>query len=179
MWFIQRYVPKNRITYLGLRSVDSAEEEFVDSVDAHTMQSIDQDTVGIFDSVVDKIGKSPVHVSFDIDVLDPSLAPGTGTPVNGGMNERQLSLLIDRLRMLNIVSLDMVEVNPLLDNLKFETTSKMAAKIINLIFSCSPGDSCLLTRPSSMKSSMNTMDERSSSMNTIDERCNSRFCKYV
>ena len=57
-----------------------------------------------------------VHVSFDADVLDPAVAPGVGTPVPGGLSYREAHLLMELLADAKIVtSLDLVEVNPILD----------------------------------------------------------------
>ena len=57
-----------------------------------------------------------VHISFDMDALDPSIAPGTGVPVPGGLNFREALLLMEEMAALNTVrSMEIVEVNPILD----------------------------------------------------------------
>lgn len=61
------------------------------------------------------VGDRPIYVSFDIDVLDPSIAPGTGTPEIGGITTREAQMMIRRLARLNIVGGDIVEVSPPLD----------------------------------------------------------------
>jgi len=59
---------------------------------------------------------SRVHVSLDADVLDPTIAPGVGTPIPGGLTYREAHLLMELLHDAGIVtSLDLVEVNPILD----------------------------------------------------------------
>jgi arginase len=61
-------------------------------------------------------GTVGVHVSFDMDVLDPEFAPGTGTPVTGGLDYREAHLAMEMLADLaNVVALDLVEINPVLD----------------------------------------------------------------
>src|SRR5262245_24730871 len=61
------------------------------------------------------VGAKPTYVSFDIDVIDPSIAPGTGTPEIGGLTSREAQGLIRQLRPLDIVGADLVEVSPPLD----------------------------------------------------------------
>ncbi len=61
------------------------------------------------------VGAQPIYVSFDIDVLDPSIAPGTGTPEIGGITTREAQAMIRRLAGLNIAGADLVEVSPPLD----------------------------------------------------------------
>jgi guanidinopropionase len=61
------------------------------------------------------VGRSPTYVSFDIDVIDPSIAPGTGTPEIGGLTTREAQAMIRLLRPLDIIGADLVEVSPPLD----------------------------------------------------------------
>ena len=63
----------------------------------------------------DKLGDKPVYVSFDIDCLDPSYAPGTGTPVCGGLTSHQALAILRGLHGINIVGADVVEVAPAYD----------------------------------------------------------------
>jgi agmatinase len=62
-----------------------------------------------------KIGDNPVYVTFDIDCLDPSYAPGTGTPVCGGLTTYQAMAILRGLRGINIIGADVVEVAPAYD----------------------------------------------------------------
>ena len=61
------------------------------------------------------VGDRPTYVSFDIDVIDPSIAPGTGTPEIGGITTREAQQMIRRLRGADIIGADLVEVSPPLD----------------------------------------------------------------
>ena len=61
------------------------------------------------------VGSAATYISFDIDVIDPSMAPGTGTPEIGGLTTREAQALIRLLRPLNIIGADLVEVSPPLD----------------------------------------------------------------
>ena len=74
-----------------------------------------------------RVGDRPVYLSFDIDVLDPAFAPGTGTPVSGGLATWQALELIRGLGALNMVGMDLVEVSPPFDHA--EITSLAAATV--------------------------------------------------
>ncbi|MEO1312444.1 MAG: agmatinase [Pseudomonadota bacterium] len=74
-----------------------------------------------------RVGEAPVYISFDIDVLDPAFAPGTGTPVSGGLASWQVLEVMRRLGGLNLVGMDLVEVSPPYDHA--EITSIAAATV--------------------------------------------------
>jgi len=108
------------VVIIGVRSVDAGEREQLRrlGVTVHTMKEVDR--LGIPRLAEDAIARlkrlSRVHVSFDADVLDPEIAPGVGTPVQGGLTYREAHLLMELLADAGIVtSLDLVEVNPILD----------------------------------------------------------------
>ncbi|KAK7744426.1 hypothetical protein SLS62_010150 [Diatrype stigma] len=85
-------------------------------------------TGGILAKVRARIGDAPVYLSFDIDVVDPGLAPGTGTPEVGGFSSREVVRLLRGLEGLNIVGADIVEVNPSYDG-PGEATALVAAQV--------------------------------------------------
>lgn len=108
---------------IGVRSLDFAEREWIrdGAISCATMAEIDD--IGL-DAVIERMtrqlvasGVDAVHVSFDVDALDPSVMPGTGTPSIGGFTFREAAHLLRRLRAsdLPIHSLDWVELNPALD----------------------------------------------------------------
>ncbi len=107
---------------------------------------IDADTVhgeGVA-AVVEKarqcLGDHPVYVTFDIDCLDPSFAPGTGTPVCGGLSSHQAMSILRGLRGIDVVGMDIVEVAPAYD--VGEITALAAAHLsmeMLYLFACSPG----------------------------------------
>src|SRR5262245_35166978 len=73
-------------------------------------------------------GTSGIHISFDLDVCDPLIAPGVGTPVNGGLNYREAHLIMEIVAESGLLrALDLAEVNPTLD-LK-NTTAELAAEL--------------------------------------------------
>jgi len=78
--------------------------------------------------IKDKVGKKPLYLSIDIDVLDPSHAPGTGTPEIAGMTTREMVNVLRGLAGVNLLSADVVEVSPAYDHA--ELTSLAAATII-------------------------------------------------
>jgi agmatinase len=75
-----------------------------------------------------KLGKRPVYITLDIDVVDPAFAPGTGTPQVGGLSSAQIIELVRSLQGLNIVGCDLVEVSPPYDN--GEITSLLGANLL-------------------------------------------------
>lgn len=76
----------------------------------------------------ERIGKRPTYVTFDVDAIDPSFAPGTGTPVPGGLTSREAFALIRGLAGLEIKGADVVEVCPALDHA--DMTSHLAAYLL-------------------------------------------------
>jgi agmatinase len=82
----------------------------------------------VIDFVRQRVGASPVYLSFDIDCLDPAFAPGTGTPEPGGLNTNQVLTLLESWVDLNFVGMDMCEVAPAYDHAQL--TSNAAATIV-------------------------------------------------
>ena len=79
------------------------------------------------DAISKRVGDRPVYLSFDIDVLDPAFAPGTGTPVSGGLATWQALELIRGLGAINMIGMDLVEVSPPFDHA--EITAIAAATV--------------------------------------------------
>jgi len=120
------------LVYIGLRSVDPPEREAIESLGltAFSMKEIDQ--LGIANVAVAALDQlesvARIHVSFDADSLDPSIAPGVGTPVSGGLSYREAHLLMELLADSGRVSsIDLVEVNPILD-----TSNKTASLVVEV-----------------------------------------------
>jgi agmatinase len=101
-----------RIYQFGIRSGDSSEFKWAD--EGHTFLR-KFDFVGLKEAV-DKIKDKPVYITIDLDVLDPSVFPGTGTPEAGGMTYKELLGAMDEFAKLNhLVGADIVELSPMLD----------------------------------------------------------------
>ncbi|CAA0116695.1 Agmatinase [Halioglobus japonicus] len=102
-----------RSVQVGIRTeYDRADHEFqVINADQANEQSI-QDTVA---AICARVGDAPAYLTFDIDCLDPAFAPGTGTPVVGGLSTSRALRILRGLSELNIVGFDVVEVSPAYD----------------------------------------------------------------
>jgi len=109
------------IALVGIRSLDSGEKSRLKEtgVQVHTMSDIDRHGA---DRVMKKAlarvtdGTDYVHVSFDLDAVDPTVTPGVGTPVKGGLDYREAHLIMEVIADAGVMtSLEMVEVNPILD----------------------------------------------------------------
>jgi arginase len=106
---------------LGIRNVDEREKERIRSSGVHvfTIKDIDRDGIARIAERALRLaadGTGGIHVSFDMDVSDPSIAPGVGTAVKGGLDYREAHLVMEMVAdSRQLVALDMVEVNPTLD----------------------------------------------------------------
>ncbi len=109
-----------QIRQIGIRSVDQEEKRLVKqhALDIYDMRYIDE--VGMKRVMEEALSglddNTHLHVSFDVDVLDPAIAPGTGTRVPGGINYREAQLMMEMIADSGRMgSLDIVEVSPVLD----------------------------------------------------------------
>jgi arginase len=118
--FAPKIEPEHTVL-IGVRNLDEEEKERVRASRIHVFTMNDIDRAGIFSVIELAISRAErdtigIHVSFDLDVCDPAIAPGVGTPVKGGLDYREghmvMEVLADSGRLL---ALDMVEVNPTLD----------------------------------------------------------------
>jgi arginase len=106
---------------VGIRDVDPAERGTVKAsgVGAFTMRDIDERGMrAVMEEAIRRAttGTAGIHVSFDIDAIDPDLAPGVGTPSAGGLSYREAHLAMEMLADTGkVVSAEFVEVNPILD----------------------------------------------------------------
>jgi arginase len=108
------------VVIIGLRSVDVEEERLLREagVRFYTMKDIDAYGAArvVRNAIKGLTDVDRVHLSLDLDVLDPEVAPGVGTPVRGGLTYREAHLLMELVNEARIISsLDVVEVNPILD----------------------------------------------------------------
>jgi arginase len=106
---------------IGVRNLDEREKVAVRDSHVHVFTMKDIDRQGIA-SIVEQavnlagVGTAGIHVSFDMDVCDPSIAPGVGTPVKGGLDYREAHMVMEIVADSGaLTSLDLVEVNPTLD----------------------------------------------------------------
>lgn len=126
-------VDPERVALIGVRQLDDGERRVLREagVRVYTMSEIDR--IGIERAVresLDRVaGAGFVHLSLDLDVLDPEIAPGVGTPVRGGLTYREAHLALELVSESELVgSLEVVEVNPILD--RANTTAETAVELV-------------------------------------------------
>jgi arginase len=126
-----------QIRQIGIRSVDQGEKRLVKDygLDIYDMRYIDE--VGMKrameEALEDLDDDTHLHVSFDVDFLDPSIAPGVGTTVPGGPNYREAQLVMEMIADTGRMgSLDIVELNPALDSRN--TTAEIAVDLVESLF---------------------------------------------
>jgi arginase len=112
---------EENVAIVGLRDVDRAERDVVTDSDVTAFTMSDIDERGIADVVDDALdvagdGVDGIHVSLDLDFLDPVAAPGVGTPVQGGATYREAHAAMEAVAETDLRSMELVEVNPILDD---------------------------------------------------------------
>ena len=134
---IGRRSPKIRSEHtalIGIRNLDALEKERIRASGAHvfTMKDVDRDGMAVvMERALAVVTRDTygVHVSFDLDVCDPAIAPGVGTPVKGGLDYREAHLAMEMIADSGrLIGLDLVEVNPILD--LSNQTAVLAAELV-------------------------------------------------
>ena len=129
--------PRN-VALVGIRSLDAGEKKRLKEtgIRVHTMADIDKHGV---DQVIKKAvsqatdGTDFVHVSLDLDAVDPTVARGVGTPVKGGLDYREAHLLMESIADAGVMtSLELVEVNPILD--ERNASAEFAVELVQSAF---------------------------------------------
>jgi arginase len=123
LWFALKngFAERGRTVQIGLRDVDPDEKRLLRELGVKAFSMSDVDKFGMMHVMEQALaiagsGGSPIHVSFDMDGIDPSEAPGTGTPVKGGLSYREAHLIMEMLHESDrLGSIEMVEINPILD----------------------------------------------------------------
>ena len=87
------------ILYIGIRDIDHFEKSIIQDkgINVITMDDIQNNMGHTLQNIRNFIGTSPIHLSFDVDVLDPSIMPGTGTPVPNGIKLEEAKTILDEL----------------------------------------------------------------------------------
>jgi arginase len=110
-----------RTVLIGVRNLDALERDQIRASKVHvfTMKDIDRDGIAAVMTRALAIagqGTMGIHVSFDLDVCDPTIAPGVGTPVKGGLDYREAHMAMEMIADSGrLMALDLVEVNPIFD----------------------------------------------------------------
>ena len=125
-------VDPEHVALLGLRSLDAGERDLVKElgIAAYTMSDFDRRGVeAVVREALERVaGAAFVHVSLDMDVVDPEAAPGVGTPVRGGLSYREAHLAMELVAEgCDFGSLEIVEVNPILD--RENATGRLAVEL--------------------------------------------------
>lgn len=134
--YTKNILPVENILYVGARSLDPYEIELINNHGISRIPSdvINSDIVGALEAISGFMSRfKQIHISLDIDVLDPSIAPGTGVPEEGGITEVALHEILNLILKNNttVKSIDLVEYNPLYDI--DERTDRVVQKIVKKI----------------------------------------------
>jgi arginase len=126
-------VESRRVALVGVRSLDPGERVLLAELEARVFTMSDLDRMGVETAMREALehvaGDGFVHLSLDLDVLDPEVAPGVGTPVRGGLSYREAHLAMELIAESAVLdSLEVVEVNPILD--RENQTAKLAVELV-------------------------------------------------
>jgi arginase len=126
-------VEPGNVALVGVRSLDPGEQDLVRELDLAVYTISDVDRRGVEPVIAESLerisGGSFVHVSVDLDVVDPEFAPGVGDPVRGGLSYREAHLALELVAEAGVLdSLEMVEVNPIRDH--ENTTAALAVELV-------------------------------------------------
>ena len=138
-------VDASNIRQIGIRSVDAGERKLVHDIGLEILDMRYIDEVGMRRAISEALSgmddNTHLHVSFDVDFLDPAIAPGVGTTVPGGPNYREAQLCMEMIADSGrLASLDVMELNPAFDN--HNQTARLAVDLIESLF----GKSTLMRR---------------------------------
>ena len=126
-------VEPQRVALVGVRSLDAGERARVKELGVKVFTMSDVDRLGVERAIRESLthiaGPGFVHVSLDMDAVDPEVAPGVGTPVRGGLNYREAHLALELVAESGLLtSLDVVEVNPVFD--RQNETAQLAVELV-------------------------------------------------
>jgi arginase len=122
-----------RVALVGVRSLDQGERDLLKELGARVYTMSDVDRLGVEKAIRESLehvaGPGFVHVSLDMDVVDPEVAPGVGTPVRGGFSYREAHFALELVAESGLAgSLEVVEVNPVLD--RENATGRLAVELV-------------------------------------------------
>ncbi|EHY58645.1 Arginase, catabolizes arginine to ornithine and urea [Exophiala dermatitidis] len=140
----EQRVSHRKLVYIGLRDVDRGEKKILrdNGIKAFSMHDIDRHGIGrVVEMALAHIGSdTPIHLSFDVDALDPMWAPSTGTPVRGGLTLREGDYIAECVHETGqLIAMDLVEVNPSLEVAGASETVRAGVSLVR----CALGDTLL------------------------------------
>jgi arginase len=126
-------VEAGKLSLVGVRSLDDGERALLRELDAKVFTMSEVDRIGVEpcmrEAIAHAAGGAFLHVSLDMDVVDPDYAPGVGTPVRGGLSYREAHLAMETVAESGLIdSMDVVEVNPILD--RENATGQLAVELV-------------------------------------------------
>jgi arginase len=127
-------VEAGKVALVGVRSLDDGERELLGRIDAKVFTMSEIDRIGVEpcmrEALAHASGAGFLHVSLDMDAVDPDYAPGVGTPVRGGLSYREAHLAMETVAEFGRMdSMDVVEVNPILD--RENATGLLAVELVS------------------------------------------------
>jgi arginase len=131
-WPLPALAP-GKLALVGVRSLDDGERTLLQDLDAKVFTMSEVDRIGIEpcmrEALAHAAGAAFLHVSLDMDAVDPDDAPGVGTPVRGGLSYREAHLAMETVARTGLLdSMDVVEVNPILD--RENATGQLAVELV-------------------------------------------------
>ncbi len=126
-------VEPGKLALVGVRSLDDGERDLLRTLDAKVFTMSEVDRIGVEpcmrEAIAHAAGAAFLHLSLDLDVVDPDYAPGVGTPVRGGLSYREAHLAMETVAESGLIdSMDVVEVNPILD--RENATGQLAVELV-------------------------------------------------
>jgi arginase len=126
-------VDPGKLALVGVRSLDEGERELLRTIEAKVFTMSEVDRIGVEPCMRQALAHSGggafLHVSLDMDAVDPDYAPGVGTPVRGGLSYREAHLAMETVANAGVLdSMDVVEVNPILD--RENSTGQLAVELV-------------------------------------------------
>ncbi|KIY43908.1 arginase [Fistulina hepatica ATCC 64428] len=136
--WVKPLLKPERLVYIGLRDVDAGEKRILRDcgIKAFSMHEVDKYGIGkVVEMALDHVNPKrelPIHLSFDVDALDPTVAPSTGTPVRGGLTFREGHYICEAIYETGLLAaLDIMEVNPsLADEVSVEQTVAVGCSLV-------------------------------------------------
>jgi arginase len=131
---VDRYIDPANVVLVGARELDEGERMLMKEAGISVFSMAAIDRMGIHDVMTEAIaiasrGTRGIHISFDLDVIDPQFAPGVGTPAPGGFTIREAHVVMELAAATNrLAGIDVVEVNPILDIMN--RTGELAVDLI-------------------------------------------------
>ncbi|KAF8077785.1 arginase [Lyophyllum atratum] len=136
--WVKPILKADHLVYIGLRDIDAGERRILreNNIKAFSMHEVDKYGIGkVMEMALDHVNPNrdrPIHLSFDVDALDPSVAPSTGTPVRGGLTFREGHYICEAIHETGLlVALDLMEVNPsLADDASVRQTVQVGCSLV-------------------------------------------------